>query len=154
MKCKACNPACATCTSLSVCQTCQSVNGVGYFLSGTTCTVACPSTHFGQTSNYTCMACWAGCATCYGSTALNCTSCKNDGADNYYLIYGTDICNLTCPDGQYQNTTAFACLLCSSHCLTCTLNSTYCTTCGLSPSGLTLFLSNGTCIFDCAAGFY
>ena len=47
LKCKPCNSACATCTSATVCQTCQSVNGVGYFLSGTTCTVACPSTHYG-----------------------------------------------------------------------------------------------------------
>jgi proprotein convertase subtilisin/kexin type 5 len=98
--------------------------------------------------------CWAGCKTCYGPTALNCTSCKNDGVDNYYLIYGTDICNLTCPDGQYQNASAFTCLLCSSECLTCTINSTYCTSCGISPSGLALFLSNGSCIFDCVAGQY
>ena len=47
LKCKACNSACQTCTSLTVCQSCQSVNGVAYFLSGTTCTISCPSTHYG-----------------------------------------------------------------------------------------------------------
>ena len=65
-ECTECNPACALCTSPTVCQSCQSVNGLGYFLDVNKCTVKCPSDKFGNTGNFQCVGCADGCATCYG----------------------------------------------------------------------------------------
>ena len=42
-KCTLCNPVCATCTSSTLCQTCQSVNGIAYYLSGSSCIIGCPA---------------------------------------------------------------------------------------------------------------
>jgi hypothetical protein len=141
--CRACNPVCSSCTSYAVCQGCQSVNGVGYFLNGVTCTVTCPSNKYGQTGDNFCVPCVPSCATCFGPSSTACLTCQNDGVNDNFLIYGTSICSLSCPDGQYQNATSFRCLLCSSYCKTCVTNSTNCLTCGITASGLELFLENG-----------
>ena len=66
LACVPCNSACATCTSLTVCQSCQSVNGRAYFLSGAQCTVTCPSIQFGKTVGFVCTNCHEGCKTCFG----------------------------------------------------------------------------------------
>ena len=57
LQCTACNPVCATCTSYSVCQNCQSLNGVAYYLNSGSCIISCPSNKFGQLSNFTCLLC-------------------------------------------------------------------------------------------------
>lgn len=57
LQCVACNPVCASCTSYSVCQSCQSLNGVAYYLDSNTCIIKCPSIKFGQLSNFTCLNC-------------------------------------------------------------------------------------------------
>ena len=41
--CLACDGACATCTSYTVCQSCQPVSGQAYFLSTSSCISTCPS---------------------------------------------------------------------------------------------------------------
>lgn len=52
--CVACSAACKKCTSGTVCQSCQSVNGVGYYLNGTSCLIVCPLGSYGLVSSYTC----------------------------------------------------------------------------------------------------
>ena len=154
-KCVLCNSACATCTALNTCQTCQSVNGIAYFLNGTSCTVACPSNQFGQLSNYQCTACADGCATCFGAALSNCYTCGASSVPtNHFLIYGTNICSPTCPAGQYSNATSFKCLLCDVNCLTCVTNSTNCLTCSLSPFGYNLYFHSNQCLLNCPNGLW
>ena len=154
-KCVLCNSACATCTALNTCQTCQSVNGIAYFLNGTSCTVACPSNQFGQLSNYQCTACADGCATCFGAALSNCYTCGASSVPtNHFLIYGTNICSPTCPAGQYSNATSFKCLLCDVNCLTCVTNSTNCLTCGFSSIGANLYLFGTSCLLTCPNGYF
>ena len=150
-----CVAACATCTALSTCQSCQSVNGIAYFLSGSLCTVSCPSNQFGQLSNYQCTNCADGCQTCFGPTLSDCYTCGVSSAPaNHYLIYGTTLCNPNCPAGQYANSTNYKCLLCSSNCLTCVTTSTNCLTCGFSTIGANLYLFGSSCLLTCPNGYY
>ena len=91
-KCVLCAPACAECTSLLVCQKCQSVYGAAYYLDVDKCTIACPTDEYGDLQNATCYPCAGGCRTCFGPSLFECTSCKVDAnGDSNYLIYGTDI---------------------------------------------------------------
>jgi proprotein convertase subtilisin/kexin type 5 len=153
--CSLCVAACASCTSLAVCQSCQSVNGIAYFLSGSSCTVACPSYQFGKLTNNQCTNCADGCATCFGSSLSNCYSCNaSSTAVNYYLVYGTNTCNNLCPDGQYANSTIYQCLLCNANCLTCVTTSSYCLTCGFSTIGANLYLHVSSCLLTCPDGYY
>ena len=115
--CVACPAACLTCTSSTSCQSCQSVHGVGYYLSGVTCTISCPITQYGRVSDYTCQNCATGCLACFGGSITQCYNCTNS-TSNFYLDYGTTTCTQSCPDGEYS-TTDNLCLLCSSTCITC-----------------------------------
>ena len=64
--CVLCPSVCATCTASDTCQSCQSVNGVGYYLSSNTCVIQCPLGQYGKVSDYTCQPCASGCLACYG----------------------------------------------------------------------------------------
>jgi proprotein convertase subtilisin/kexin type 5 len=153
--CTLCAAACATCTSPTLCQSCDSVNGIAYFLDTDKCTVKCPSTQFGKLSDFTCTNCAGGCATCFDAGLNSCYSCGNDGsAVPHFLVYGTDTCDPDCPNGQYKNTSAFKCLLCSSVCATCSLNSTHCLSCGMSPFGYAVFLNGDRCLAACPTGLW
>lgn len=66
--CTFCNAACSNCSSLTICSSCQSVNGIAYFLNATTCTALCPSTQFGNTTSFICQSCADGCKTCFGGS--------------------------------------------------------------------------------------
>ena len=155
-RCQNCPPECSVCSSSTSCSTCQSVNGLAYFLSGTSCLSDCGTSNFGDVGTYTCQSCATGCLACYGSLPTECSSCKLDSgsSQHYYLIYGTNECSLTCPDGQYQNTTKHQCLLCSLSCLTCGSMPDLCLSCGLSVGGQTLFLSGTNCLAECPKGFW
>ena len=154
LTCTPCRQACKTCTSLAVCQSCQSVDGFAYFLQSSTCTSICSNGTYGEISNNTCNNCIAGCNSCFGPNIDNCYSCKASGSVKYYLLYNSYTCNQTCPDGFYSNDTSFTCLMCSPACLTCTYNSSYCTSCGIPASGLSLYLKNNTCKYQCPDGSY
>jgi proprotein convertase subtilisin/kexin type 5 len=121
---------CATCTSsTSNCITCNT----GYiFVTGTSgaCVSTCPVGQYNTGS--ACTACDLGCAVCYGSansgtgtTAVStmCTSCKNDGTDNFYKVVNADACARTCPNGQFVGSMPFACSVCDVSCATCTSSS-------------------------------
>jgi proprotein convertase subtilisin/kexin type 5 len=76
--CVACSSACKTCTSPTVCQSCQSVNGVGYFLNATACLVLCPLGTYGRVTDYTCQICATGCLSCFGAAVTQCFNCTGD----------------------------------------------------------------------------
>lgn len=151
--CYYCISSCASCTSASVCTSCQKVAGQPYYLdSSGTCVVICPTGTYADVS-LTCISCTSPCVTCSGGTSL-CTSCDS-GSATPYLNYGAFICSAACPDGQYAPSSSFNCQPCNSNCLTCSSTSTNCLTCGLSlSSGLPLYLSGTTCLANCPFGSY
>lgn len=144
--------------SANNCQSCQSVNGMAYYLSGSSCIVSCPLHQFGHLGSFTCVACAVGCDTCFGSTVNDCYTCTaglvSAVMTNFYLIYSSSTCSQTCPNGQYSNATSYKCLLCDVNCLTCTGTSTSCVTCGFSSIGADLFLYGTSCLLTCPVGFF
>jgi peptidoglycan/xylan/chitin deacetylase (PgdA/CDA1 family) len=151
-----CDPTCATCSGPSAnectaclggryksggqCLTCSTCGANEYQVSA--CTV---------TANTVCGACNAGCATCSGPGANQCTSC----AANKYKSGGQCLACSTCSASEYvvsacAATTNTACGACSASCGTCTgpsanecasctankfLNGGTCTACGVCGSG-------------------
>ena len=153
--CVACVSACKKCSSELACSKCQSVNGVGYYHSGTTCIVQCPLGKYGRVTDYTCVTCADGCLSCFGSAISQCHNCTVATTTNkFYLVYGSTICIEVCPDGQYQNVTDFTCMLCSASCLTCVNTATECLSCGLSNIGVNLFKLGSTCLAVCPDGYW
>ena len=153
-KCFLCNPACATCSSSTTCATCTSVNGAAYFLNGTMCSVSCPSGQYGSLTNYQCTNCANECATCFGGLNTQCYTCKAVTSTNYFLVYSTNYCSSSCPNGQYANTTDFTCKLCNPECLTCVTTPGNCLTCGFSSQGYNLFLQTNKCLMNCLNGYW
>ena len=130
MMCFKCNPACASCTSSTICSSCQSINGIAYYRDVDKCTVNCPSNQFGKVTTFQCTNCANQCSTCFGELNTNCRTCKNYNNADYYLVYGTNYCSLICPSDQYKNITDLTCRLCSVLCKTCQTTSTNCLSCG------------------------
>jgi len=105
--CTVCPIGCSLCSSSLICTQCQSIAGMSYYLSGTTCTINCPIHYFGDYTGglYVCTACDSPCSTCSGSSTT-CLSCIG----SYYLIYGTQSCQLnSCPDGQFYASSSNVC---------------------------------------------
>ena len=152
--CVACSSVCATCTSLSVCQSCQSVNGIAYFKEGSSCTVSCPSNKFGNINTMTCDPCANGCLTCFGAALTECNSCTTHSTVPYFLEYNTNICSTACINGQYKNTTSHKCLLCSPVCVTCSGSATNCLTCGMSAFSANLYFYSNQCLITCPTTFW
>jgi len=153
--CQPCSAACSVCTSSAFnCSSCQSVNGVAYFLSGSSCIISCPVGQYGRINDFTCVTCATGCASCTGPSSTDCQSCQNAGGTNYYLVSNTYFCDTGCPDGQYANSTNFKCMLCSSECQTCETTSRNCLTCGFSQYGFNLFFYNNQCLQTCPGGYW
>ena len=147
-QCTICPIGCATCTTALNCSVCRNVSGLSYFLLNNTCSITCPSGTYGGFDNLTCTSCSSPCQTCNGNTPSSCFTCIG----GYNLIYGTNYCNSTCPDGQYAN--ASVCSLCSINCVTCITNASNCLTCGLSFYGIDLYLHSTSCIAVCPVKFY
>ena len=145
---------CATCTSLSVCQSCQVINGIAYYLEGSSCTVNCPSNKYGNVNTLTCDICANGCLTCFGPTTSECNSCTNYNAVDYFLEYNTNLCSQNCPGGQYKDTTSYRCLLCSPLCVTCSGSATNCLTCGMSVFHAHLYFYSNQCLITCPSSFW
>lgn len=70
-ECQACPLLCATCTSLTICQSCQMGN---YLNSSSLCSSTCPSRYYPNTLTNICSVCPTGCLTC--SSALVCSTCS------------------------------------------------------------------------------
>ena len=110
--CTVCIDGCATCSmpgGVFQCDTCGTVGGVQYYMSGTSCVSNCPSGMYGDGSTIGCVSCSSPCATCSG-TGTTCLTCAT-GA----LIYNTNECIPTCPGGQY-NPGDNLCQLCDANC--------------------------------------
>lgn len=65
------------------------------------------------------------------------------------MIYGRTLCNNTCSDGTYSNSSSNLCLMCAPQCLTCSGNASNCLSCGFSSIGSNLYLSNNQCLLNC-----
>ena len=156
--CVKCNPVCALCTSASVCQSCQTLYGVAYFLSNSSCIYACPSGQYGNLNDFTCYSCATGCLTCFAGDAFSCYNCTAANVSgtmtNYFLEYSTTKCQTFCPAGQYQNVTSYRCQLCDQNCKTCVTTSTNCLSCGFSSIGASLYLYQSTCLLSCPDQFF
>ena len=92
--CTSCPIGCKTCTSATVCTSCQNVNGIPYYLSVSSCLLACPTQTYAVNSSNQCVACDGSCASCYG-TATYCLSCSGV----LYHAYSTKLCQSSCPSG-------------------------------------------------------
>lgn len=137
--CQLCSSSCLTCAGNSTtCLTCQTGN---YFYNNT-CIPTCPTSTYPNIMASICASCDAACLACTGSGANSCQSCKSP----YLLSFGTTSCISQCPNGQYSNSTANGCLLCSSICHTCINASTICTTCSVASSLIPVYFYNNTCL--------
>lgn len=128
---------CLTCTSLTVCTSCNSYQF--WVRNGTVC--LCTIGRYFSVSTSSCAACAIGCSNC--SSGTNCTQCSIP-----ILIIQNGTCN--CPAGTYKSTTtgAITCDPCSVGCLSCS-NLTNCTLCDAL---LLRTLQLGMCI--CQVGSY
>jgi len=137
--CLPCALPCERCTGTATsCTFCKSGTGSNRFLSGSSCVQTCPTDYFEDaiadpTLTNLCTQCSIGCVGCTSAGHTGCASCSINGAGTkLWLAYGTTICDVACPSGEYMGSGAddFKCLVCSSTCLTCTGSSTNCVTCG------------------------
>jgi proprotein convertase subtilisin/kexin type 5 len=108
--CEPCPTGCATCTSLSTCQSCSP----SYFLrSDSLCYSTCLPGTYGNSSTNTCDSCTiAVCATC---TSLSvCQSCQAG-----YFLRSDNFCYSTCLPGTYGNSSTKVCDSCPTGCSDC-----------------------------------
>ena len=105
---------------------------------------------YGNINSLSCITCPSECLSCFAGVSTKCYTCSL----GYFLIYGTTICNQTCPDGQYGNATSNQCLLCASQCITCVNTSSTCLTCGFSTLGSNFFLYGTQCLIRCPLGYW
>ena len=153
-ECTLCPNVCATCSSSATCLSCQSLFGVAYYLSGTSCIYACPFGEYGNLTDFKCYTCPTGCLSCFGGSAAMCHNCTNAGGSDYFLEYGTNFCSTSCPAGQFKNVSSYSCLLCDSNCKTCVATPTTCLSCGFSSIGASLFLYQSGCLLVCPNGYF
>ncbi|KAI8826941.1 uncharacterized protein EV422DRAFT_18659 [Fimicolochytrium jonesii] len=105
----------------------------------------CPSGQLDDGSG-TCIACHSACGTCSGPTYRNCTSCANGAT----LTNGECNLPLSCPSGQYPDSTNTKCIGCFPDCAQCSgpaINQ--CTACSAP-----FALSGGQCVLACPKGQY
>lgn len=109
--------------------------------------------------------CNTACLNCFNNGLVSCTSCKNNGVNDFYLQPGTTECSQICPNG-YTGSKAivddYRCqvlAICSSACATCNMlaNPNSCTTCASSLANGLIYLtfgSSGTCTPDISDANY
>jgi proprotein convertase subtilisin/kexin type 5 len=125
-----------TCSSFSVCQTCNSA--LLRSLVGTSCT--CDAGYYDNNVNLVCQPCHYTCGNCFAGTSTSCFTC---GTNRQYVL-GTYSC--PCRNGFYESLQV--CYSCDSTCLTCSNIDTNCTSCDTSIR----YLSNSQCL--CNTGYY
>lgn len=119
--CLTCPVGCFTCTSNSVCQSCQD----SYYAYLSICIAKCPSRYYTNYVSMSCGMCDPACLECIGNSLSDCTVCAN-GQLVYINSFGIGSCINSCPDGTYQTPTT--CSYCMPTCKTCYNNST-CSSC-------------------------
>lgn len=136
--CSACVPPCLTCTTATLCLTCN--NSTIFYALNSSCISGCPTAYYNSSGN--CTLCLAPCLTC--TTVSSCSSCLTN------FLYNNSCVNASaCPAGTYGNTTTNVCENCQAPCITCFSAMNNCTSC----SGLNA-LYNNTCLGTCPATFY
>lgn len=130
--CQRCSLTCRTCSSASVCTSCNN-NLVVY---RGACQAGCPANTI--LSGGACLDCDANCVGCSGST----TSCTNCVAGTYRLI---DRCYSQCPPTYYSDFATASCKKCDANCNSCS-GPGQCITC----IGNTVPI-NGLCTNNCGA---
>ena len=108
--CTDCPSTCISCTSSSVCLTCETGNVLRYGTS--VCASSCLDGSYNGGSGY-CLACSIYCKTCVTS-ADNCQSCNSLGGVGYYL--NSNKCTATCPINYYADSSNLTCIGCAVGC--------------------------------------
>ncbi|KRX07463.1 Insulin-like growth factor binding protein, N-terminal [Pseudocohnilembus persalinus] len=142
--CDQCHSNCVTCTSLSVCQTCE----IGYQLISDFCYQICATNQYLDMSTDTCYNCDTACKTCTDSTNKDCITCQD--TPQYYYLPDDNTCYLNCPSGYYKDLSINECVSCPIQCQACTDSST-CQSCN---TGFFLDSSDNSCNTTCQDGYY
>lgn len=153
--CSVCDPGCASCFGLSTNCTLGDCNaGYFYYQLNSSCLTSCPNNYYANTTTKWCIKCDDGCSLCFGSGITSCTKCETTAANvSYYKVIDVNICNTTCPDGQYPYQLLLACQYCSTPCLTCNTSAIDCQSC-TNVSGVPYFNLNNKCLLNCPNGYY
>lgn len=153
--CSTCDPGCASCAVLSTNCTVGECNlGYFYYSVNSSCLRGCPNNYYPNTTTDWCTKCDEGCALCYGSGINACTKCEITNSSVYYFkVIDIDICNTTCPNGQYPYKLLLTCQYCSTTCLTCNTSATDCQTCN-NVSGVPYYNHNNKCLLTCPDSYY
>ncbi|EWS76484.1 zinc finger lsd1 subclass family protein (macronuclear) [Tetrahymena thermophila SB210] len=122
--CLACqNKSCDICdaSDSTKCLTCPP----NFYLFNQNCLSDCPPLTYKNTNTLKCESCLTNCKTCQDATS--CQLCQ----PNYYLSADKKSCQLTCPQGQQQNSNSYTCIPCQdSNCQLCQQQIDQCTKCG------------------------
>lgn len=159
-----CDINCARCSGISTnCTFCWYINSITpVFLTNTTstlakCATSCPDGYWASLSSVSsisneCTKCFDGCLTCTAGTNNTCTACTTNSISTvYYKWSGQNVCDTTCPPGQYINPTInFVCQICNPACVTCN-SLVFCNSC-VKPFFFDVQLS--TCVSVCKVNYY
>lgn len=162
--CMLCDINCARCSGISTnCTFCWYINSITpVFLTNTTstlakCATSCPDGYWASLSAVSsisneCTKCFDGCLTCTAGTNNTCTACTTNSISTvYYKWSGQNVCDTTCPPGQYINPTIdFVCQICNPACVTCN-SLVFCNSC-VKPFFFDVQLS--TCVSVCKVNYY
>ena len=136
---------CATCLSVSVCQSCLA----NFYFYNSNCIPSCPASITIQNSGtWTCDLCSVECATCSGTTT-NCDTCAS-GSARY-----NGQCVTSCPSPLVISNQT--CVSCDSSCKTCFGDTTNCTACNITSSLPFLTVTSaflGSCVSSCPPLYY
>jgi hypothetical protein len=135
--CSLCQSGCLTCNGagLTNCQTCENVtiggNVTSYFkeVSLASCVTVCSQGYFGNVLNNKCDLCQAGCVSCEFNSSY-CYSCTSSAGSDYFKPRTSNSCVLICPNGEYGNSTDYACHDCIYYTL------------------------QGSCVLSCPSGYF
>lgn len=110
--CKKCNPACLSCESDKICNSCN--KGFVFFRENRECVSKCPVGFYLPPESEMCLKCSSLCRTCE-QRSENCTSC------NYSRFFDpkSKTCVLKCPSEFYPEIKNNTCNYCHKTCLTC-----------------------------------
>lgn len=110
--CKACNPACISCNSDKICNSCN--KGFFFYKENSECVTKCPDGFFIPENSGICTKCLEICKTCAIQSDL-CLSCKQ----NLFYDENLKTCLNNCKDGFYGEISNNICKPCDPTCLTC-----------------------------------
>ena len=154
--CEPCDRRCILCTAAGTenCISCNYSHNPRHYLQpySTVCAPTCPDGYFGTLSNSqgACVLCPGNCKTCLGGgSSILCTSCFSP-----YFLHN-QICQLSCPDGYYPDSTNNTCTPCNEACAVCSgpLN----TPCSSCKNGYYLYLNSSSslvCLSSCPEGYF